>query len=202
MHPLFPDRRDCLQSAAALVLAAGVSAPVQAAGGPAVPAPGPTMTGPSPRQRTPGKPGDFDFLTGHWKIHNLRLLDDGRWDEFDGEASCFGILGGVCSVEELRIPARKFSGMGLRLLDLKQQRWVDHWVGGKSGVVTLPGMNGSFEGGAGLFEADDEENGKPVKYRSVWDQITPRACRWQQASSHDGGRSWALNWSMLWTRVG
>jgi hypothetical protein len=39
-----------------------------------------------------------------------------------------GILAGVGSVEELRIPARNFSGMGLRLLDLEKKVWADHWV--------------------------------------------------------------------------
>ena len=31
-----------------------------------------------------GKPGDFDFLSGQWKIKN-RQLKKGVWDQFDGE---------------------------------------------------------------------------------------------------------------------
>ena len=58
-----------------------------------------------------GKPSDFDFLSGSWKIRN-RQLKDGAWDEFEGEATVHGLLAGVASVEELRIPARNFSGMG------------------------------------------------------------------------------------------
>ena len=65
------------------------------------------------------KPGEFDFLNGEWKIHHRRLKNpaNNEWDIFEGEATCWSILGGVGSVEELRIPARNFSGMGLRLLD-------------------------------------------------------------------------------------
>ncbi|OYT90898.1 MAG: hypothetical protein CFE43_16115 [Burkholderiales bacterium PBB3] len=67
-----------------------------------------------------GKPGDFDFLTGEWTIQNRRL-NGTTWEEFPGEATVWGLLGGVASVEELRIPSRNFSGMGLRLLDVEQQ---------------------------------------------------------------------------------
>ena len=54
------------------------------------------------------------------------------------EATVVGILGGIASIEELRIPARGFSGMGLRLLDVEKKIWSDHWVNAKSGVVAVP----------------------------------------------------------------
>ena len=65
---------------------------------------------PLPATPTPGEPGDFDFLTGEWRIHN-RSLVNGEWLEYPGEATVHAILAGVGSVEELRIPARNFSGM-------------------------------------------------------------------------------------------
>jgi hypothetical protein len=147
------------------------------------------------------KPGDFDFLAGEWKIRQRRLKSAGVWDEFDGEATCWTILGGVGSVEELRIPARNFSGMGLRLLDVEKKVWNDHWVNAKSGVLALPGLEGAFIGGDGVFIADDEEKGKPVKYRSLWDQIRPGSHRWSQATSHDAGKTWEDNWVMQWARA-
>ena len=109
-----------------------------------------------PKDAPPGKPGDFDFLTGSWKIKNRRLKSPGVWDEFDGESTCFGILGGVVSVEELRIPARDFGGMGLRTLDVQKKVWSDIWMNAKSGVVVSPGSTGYFENGAGIFDEDDE----------------------------------------------
>ena len=71
-----------------------------------------------PAMPTPGRPGDFAFLDGRWRIRNLKRRSTG-WDRFDGEARCFSILGGIGSVEELLIPARDFSGMGLRMLDIE-----------------------------------------------------------------------------------
>jgi len=155
---------------------------------------------PLPTTPAPGRPGDFNFLTGEWRIHN-RSIVSGAWLEYDGEATVYGILAGVGSVEELRIPARNFSGMGLRLLDVEKRVWSDHWVNAKSGVVTTPGQTGSFENGAGIFVTDDVDDGKPVKYAGVWDAITPNSCRWRQAASRDGGRTWDQSWIMNWTRV-
>jgi hypothetical protein len=150
-----------------------------------------------------GKPGDFDFLAGEWKIHHRRLKTPGTddWDIFEGEATCWTILAGVGSVEELRIPARNFSGMGLRLLDVEKREWSDFWVNAKSGVLTTPGTTGMFVDGVGSFVADDMDGDKPIKVRGVWDRITPTSCRWHQALSDDDGKTWQGQWFMDWARV-
>jgi hypothetical protein len=155
---------------------------------------------PLPATRTPGQPGDFDFLTGEWRIRN-RSIVNGEWLEYPGEATVRAILAGVCSVEELRIPARNFSGMGLRLLDIESRVWSDHWVDARAGVVTAPGQLGSFENGAGIFVTDDSADGVPVKHVGVWDNLTANSCRWRQASSRDGGQTWDQNWIMEWVRA-
>lgn len=155
---------------------------------------------PLPETPTPGQPGDFDFLSGEWRIHN-RSIVNGEWLEYPGEATVHAILAGIGSVEELRIPVRNFSGMGLRLLDVEKRMWADHWVNARSGVVTVPGQLGSFENGVGIFVTDDVADGVPVKYVGVWDNITPRSCRWRQASSRDGGQTWDQNWIMEWSRA-
>lgn len=148
-----------------------------------------------------GKAGDFDFLAGEWKIRHRRL-NNGQWDEFEGEATVRSILGGVGSVEELRIPARQFSGMGLRLLDVERRLWADHWVNAKNGVLTPPPSWGSFVDGIGTWDSIEEDgSGHPVIWRGVWDRITPTSCRWYRQSSGDGGRSWKDLWFMAWQRA-
>ena len=187
------EQRRLLLHAGAAALLTGACA--QTASSQVSPPPIPTVAPP------PGNAGDFDFLTGEWRISHRRLTAPGQWDEFLGEATVFSILGGVGSVEELRIPARNFSGMGPRLLDVENRVWSDHWVNARSGVVTTPGQTGSFESGAGTFVTDDVDNGQPVKYVGVWDNITPTSCRWRQASSRDGGQTWDQNWIMEWRRA-
>ena len=153
--------------------------------------------------KTPGKAGDFNFLAGNWKISHRQLKAAGgkEWIEFTGEATCWTILGGVGSVEELRIPARNFSGMGLRLLDVEKRLWSDFWVNAKSGVLSTPGMTGSFENGTGIFIAEDGDGDNKFTARGVWDRITKTSCRWHQATSKDGGKTWEENWFMDWVRV-
>ena len=146
---------------------------------------------------------DFDFLTGEWTIGNRRLLTPGtdEWDEFDGEATVTSALRGLASIEDLRIPSRGFAGLGVRVFHLDTNEWADHWVSGSNGVVNEP-MLGTFVDGVGTFTTIDDEDGVTVHARGVWDRITPASCRWHQATSSDGGRTWHLNWEMHWHRVG
>lgn len=146
-----------------------------------------------------GNAGEFDFLSGNWTIKH-RQKKDGKWDVFDGEATVLGILGGIASVEELRIPSRNFSGMGLRLLDVERELWADYWVNRKSGVLNPP-VWGGFTHGVGTWDSADVEAGVPVITRGVWDQITPTSCRWRQAQSRDDGKTWEENWIMQWMRT-
>ena len=164
---------------------------------------GAATVGAAPKARTPGKPGDFDFLTGSWTIKNRQLKNrkTDEWDVFNGESTCWSILGGVASIEELRIPERHFSGMGLRVLDMEKKVWADYWMNSKSGVLGAAGVPGSFENGAGIFESEETEGDKTTTFRGVWDRITKNSCRWHQASSADGGKTWETSWSMDWTRA-
>lgn len=149
-----------------------------------------------------GRPGDFDFLIGAWRIRNRQLVssDPEVWDTFEGEATCRSILDGMTSVEELRIPARDFSGMGLRVFNMEKRVWTDYWINAKRGVLAL-GVEGGFRDGVGVFVETSMEGKQEVRTRGVWDRITATTCRWEQATSRDGGASWQTNWSMHWTRV-
>lgn len=189
--PSDAQRRAVLQLTAGLAAAAPLLAQAQAT---------PSALPPLPPPPPTGRPGDFDFLTGQWLIHN-RQWKNGAWDTFEGEATVHGLLGGVCSVEELRIPARHFSGMGLRLLDVQRQLWADHWVNSRSGVLVPPPSWGSFVDGVGLWDSEDEDNGQPIVVRCCWDRITPRSCRWYQAISRDRGLNWQNTWEMDWRRA-
>jgi hypothetical protein len=154
-----------------------------------------------PATASPGKPGDFGFLDGRWRIRHLKRRTD-KWDRFEGEARCWTILDGIGHVEELLIPARDFNGLGLRMLDVAQRQWSDHWVNAKSGVLSTPGQTGSFENGAGLFASTYDDNGKSIQSMGIWDRIGAGVCRWRQVYSADGGKTWTHDWVMHWRRVG
>lgn len=195
----FPTRRQFLQTFGAGALALGAH-PVAALAAAAKPAAKDVKPA---RKVPPGKPGEFDFLAGRWNIANRWRAnpDAAEWLEFKGESTCWTILSGVGSVEELRIPERNFFGMGLRLLDVEKRTWFDYFVNAKSGVLGSEGTPGGFEDGTGTFVSEDVEGGKPVLWRGVWDRITPNSCRWHQGRSKDGGRTWDDTWLMEWTRA-
>ncbi len=163
------------------------------------------MTSPkhSANARPAGKAGDFDFLSGHWTIQHRQLTSSNPevWDSFEGEATCWSILNGMASVEELRIPARDFSGMGLRLLDQEKCVWSDFWMNAKKGTLLAPGVEGYFQDGEGVFISEDMDGEQAIQVRGVWDNISPTTCRWQQATSSDGGKTWQTNWAMDWQRA-
>ena len=187
-------RRLILNAGVAAAAAALTGTPANAAGAAQQPIPAAT-----------GKAGDFNFLAGSWKINHRRLKQSWvaakDWDIFEGEATCWTVLAGAASIEELRIPARGFSGLGIRLLDVNKHLWADYWVSGRDGVLTPPPMWGSFENGVGTFAADDLDDGHPIKARGIWDRITPKSCRWYQTASRDGGKTWEENWFMDWVRA-
>jgi hypothetical protein len=191
-------RRTLLGTAAAALLA-GNARPLCADDEPAdlhdpIPAP--------PAKPTPGRAGDFAFLDGAWRIrHWRRRAEEAAWDAFDGEATCHSLLGGVASVEELRIPARDFSGMGLRLLDPATGVWSDYWVNAKVGVLAGAGLTGSFEDGAGLFYARETDAQGELLGAGIWDRIGAGRCRWRQATSRDSGLSWRVTWIMHWSQA-
>lgn len=188
-----PARRAVLKTAAGLA-----AAQAALAAAPAVARPQP---GRRPSEASPARAGEFDFLSGEWRIAHRRLKAPGDWDAFEGEATCWSILGGVASVEELRIPARDFSGMGLRTLNAADGVWLDYWMNAKQGVPGAVGTPGRFVDGVGSFDAEDVENGAPVIYRGCWDEITAASCRWRQGVSRDAGATWGWSWIMTWTRV-
>ena len=212
-------RRDALQSLAALLIAnVALASPLRAMHARSAAPLSPVLrTGVQPTTilgraavlrpgaataRAPGRVGEFNFLAGSWKIsHRIIKANGTDWAEVMGEATCWTILGGIGSVEELRIPANDFSGMGLRLLDVERKEWSDFWCNAKSGVLGAPGTPGSFDDGVGTFIVEDSGNGQPVKIRGVWDHITLTTCRWRQGSSRDGGKTWKDTWIMEWVKV-
>ena len=145
-----------------------------------------------------GRPNDFAFLVGRWNVANRRLrrrfagCDD--WDRFDAAQQGWSMLDGGVSVDEIRFPDQGFSGCTVRTLDRSAQLWSIYWVDSRHGRL-FPPVHGGFDGARGEFYGDDEDDGRAVRVRFVWNRLGPDAARWEQAFSLDG-RAWELNWVM------
>jgi hypothetical protein len=63
-------------------------------------------------------------------------------------------------------------------------------------------MIGKFKNGRGEFFDQETLNGWAIYVRWVWSDITPDSCRFEQAFSNDGGKTWEVNWINTYKRVG
>jgi hypothetical protein len=148
---------------------------------------------------------DFDFFMGAWKVKNRRLRErltgSAQWDEFDGTTVARPVWGGLANVDEYEghAPFGLIQGLTLRLYDPASRQWRLYWANRANGIVDVP-MIGRFTNGRGEFYNQEFHQGQAVYARFVWSNITATSCRWEQALSADGGRTWETNWTMENTR--
>jgi len=150
-----------------------------------------------------GRPGDFDFLVGRWSVRNRRLkkrhVGSTDWDEFEAVNHAWTHMNGSVSVDEIAFPDRGFSGCTVRTLDLATGRWAIYWINSTVGRLCPP-VHGGFCGDRGEFFGDDEDNGRPVKVRFIWERLGAGHARWTQAFALAGG-AWETNWVMDMERL-
>lgn len=151
---------------------------------------------------------DFDFLVGRWKVHHRklkkRLVNSHEWVEFDGTLYSQPLMGGYANVDddEFYVPNGAYRGVAPRSFDPKTGLWSIWWMDSRFPDAKMdPPVKGSFHDGVGTFYADDTENGKPIRVRFIWSKIERNTCRWEQAYSQDGGKTWETNWVQDLVRV-
>lgn len=152
---------------------------------------------------------DFDFLAGSWRVANRKLRNPvpeapPEWVEFESQAESRPILGGLGNVDTYLAPdfpdRGEFHGFALRLFAPETGLWRIWWASSIGKGELDPPLVGRFENGEGHFEADDAFAGHAIKVRFKWCEITPVSARWQQSFSYEGGRSFAVNWTMDFSR--
>lgn len=157
---------------------------------------------------------DFDFLIGKWTTKNRRMLrpltGDTAWETFDSLLTVQALPGGFGNVDLFEPIGWRpgFLGLSLRLYNPQTRRWSIFWLNnGTAGMVGDTGqldtpVVGSFRNGVGTLESREVWDGKPIRVRYVWFDITPRSVRWRQEFSADDGKTWEVNWVAEHTRVG
>ena len=144
---------------------------------------------------------DFDFLMGSWRVHHRRLkerlADNHEWIEFEGTCSMQKILGNAGNMDEnvLDLPGAPYRAVTLRAYDATKKQWSIWWIDGRNPSHLDPPVVGAFKNGIGTFYADDMFEGKPIRIRFLWTNLTTKP-HWEQAFSNDGGKTWETNWVM------
>ena len=159
----------------------------------------------APSNRRDGQ-HDFDFIIGAWNAHLSRLVHpltgSTTWIKFDGTSVVRTIWDGRANLEEFEAdgPTGHIEGLTLRLYNPQSHQWNLNWATSKDGTLGQPTI-GEFKNGRGEFFDQEPFKGRAIFVRYDWSDITPNSCRFEQAFSDDGGKTWEANWIATFTRV-
>ena len=149
---------------------------------------------------------DFDFEIGIWKTHLRRLVHpltgSTTWIEYDGTTVVRKVWNGRANLVELDADgaAGHFEGLNLRLYNPQSHQWSLNFANSNDGTLSQPTI-GEFKNGRGEFFDQETLNGRAIYVRFVISEIAPDSCRFEQAFSTDGGKTWEVNWIATDTRV-
>ena len=149
---------------------------------------------------------DFDFEIGTWKTHLSRLqhplTGSTTWIEYEGTSVVRKIWNGRANLVELQVdgPTGHIEGLSLRLYNPQSHEWSINFANSGSGTLGQPTI-GEFKNGRGEFFDQESFDGRTILVRNVWSDITPDSCRFEQAFSDDGGKTWEANWIATDTRM-
>jgi hypothetical protein len=149
---------------------------------------------------------DFDFEIGSWKTHLRRLVHpltgSTNWIEYEGTSVVRKVWNGRANLLELEAdgPGGHFEGLNLRLYNPESHQWSLNFSNSNGGTLSQPTVGG-FKNGRGEFFDQETLDGRAIFVRFVVSDITPDSCRFEQAFSEDGGKTWEVNWIATDTRV-
>jgi hypothetical protein len=160
---------------------------------------------------------DFDFEIGTWKTHVRRLLrpltGSTTWTDYDGVTTVTKVWNGRANLVELTADgaAGHLEALNLRLYNPESHQWSLNFANSRSGTLGTPTI-GEFRGGRGEFYDQELLDGRAILVRFVISDVTtnscfvvstttPNVCRFEQAFSDDGGKTWEVNWIATDTRM-
>ena len=149
---------------------------------------------------------DFDFEIGRWKTHLSRLAHpltgSTTWVEYDGTTVVRPVWNDRANLVELEAdgPGGHFEGLSLRLYNPASHQWSLNFASSSTGVLAQPSI-GEFKNGRGELYDQETLNGRAILVRFVIMPITADSCRFEQAYSDDGGKTWEVNWIATDTRA-
>ena len=124
------------------------------------------------------------------------------WVEYEGTSDVQKVWGGKANLLVLVAegPAGRIEALSLRLYNPESHQWSLNFSNVNGGVMAIPTV-GEFKNGRGEFYNQETFNGRSIFVRFVISDITVNSCRFEQAFSDDGGKTWEVNWIATDTRV-
>lgn len=149
---------------------------------------------------------DFDFEIGTWKTRLERLqrplTGSSTWVSYEGVTVVRKVWDGRANLVELTAAgsAGRIEALSLRLYNPESRQWTLNFASSAGGTLSTP-MTGEFVGGRGEFYSQETIGGRAVFVRFLVIPSGPNECRFEQAFSTDGGKTWETNWIAVDTRV-
>ena len=149
---------------------------------------------------------DFDFNIGTWKTHQRRLLrpltGSQSWVEYDGTDVIRKIWGGRANIGEVETdgPAGHLELLSLRLYNPEAHQWSFNVAISGTGAMEPPAI-GEFKNGRAEFIEQQAYKSRSILVRFSVSDITANSCRFEQAFSDDGGKTWEVNFIVTETRM-
>ena len=127
----------------------------------------------------------------------LRIRLAAETDYQAGEHACVRAL-----LDEARRgedPRARIEALSLRLYNPESRQWSLNFASSRGGTLSLPTI-GEFNGTRGEFYSQESLDGRAILVRFIISPVAPDTCRFEQAFSTDGGRTWEVNWLATDTR--
>jgi hypothetical protein len=138
----------------------------------------------------------FDFWIGKWKA---------EWENRDGSiAEGINIVSkalGGCVIEENfdGNPGIDFIGKSISVYNPSTKKWQQTWVDNSGGYMVF---TGEFKDEKMILEREIvNPEGKKIKQRMVFYNISPDSFDWNWEKSNDEGKSWELSWKIHYSRL-
>ena len=151
--------------------------------------------------------GDFDFLTGRWKIHHRRLKECmagcDQWYSFETDYEAYQLLDGIANADRLvgEMDGKPFEGASVRTYDPVLDEWTIYWTDIWNSDLRAQ-ARGRFEDGTGVFYGKEKHSGKTYRMRFLWKNISTTRASWEQAYQDPETGEWETNWIMDFEKCG
>lgn len=137
----------------------------------------------------------FEFWVGEWE---LTWPGEKPGEIGHGTNSIKRILDG-CVVQENFSGADSMSlrGTSVSTFDIRSGRWKQTWVDNEGGYLDFVG---EFRNGQMILQRETVRDGVKILQRMVWKNISANEMDWSWEDSHDGGKTWRVNWPIHYKR--
>jgi hypothetical protein len=133
---------------------------------------------------------NFDFLVGDWVVESDMRSGDGSWEKSSATSQIKRDLSG-CWLSERFSGSRgghAFSALGIMGFNSVSGKLQRVWSDSEHGILIL--YEGNRSANDLILETEILLNGKRVKLRNVYLEITRDSFRLESGRSHDDGKSW------------